>query len=109
MDEEGASVISISVNPGTVRTEGAAEVMPFVARPFVWLLFTDPAKGADATLFAATAEEVRRNKDQWKGSYIDGPGVSKTPSPKARDAVVARNLWNITEAAVRNTGVLMGM
>lgn len=106
MDEEGAGIISLSLNPGTIRTEGAADVMPFVVRPLVWLLFTDAAKGADTTMFAATAREVRENSEQWKGRYLDGPGRVKVPSPKARDAVAARNLWNITAAAVKGTGAL---
>ncbi|OLN95480.1 putative oxidoreductase C736.13-like protein 4 [Colletotrichum chlorophyti] len=106
MDEEGTNIISLSLNPGTVRTDGAAEVMPFAVRPLVWLLFTDAAKGADTTMFAATAKEVKEHSEHWKGRYLDGPGRIKTPSPKARDSVTARNLWNITAAAVKGTGVL---
>ncbi|GKT46897.1 putative oxidoreductase [Colletotrichum spaethianum] len=106
MDEDGVGITSLSVNPGTIRTEGAADVVPFVVRPLVWLLFTEPAKGADATLFAATAEEVKRDSERWKGKYLDGPGTIKTPSPKAWDDVIARNLWNITATAVQNTGAL---
>ncbi|OBR09787.1 Short-chain dehydrogenase [Colletotrichum higginsianum IMI 349063] len=106
MDEEGAGILSLSLNPGTIRTEGAADVMPLVTQPLVWLLFTDAAKGADTTMFAATAREVRENSEQWKGRYLDGPGRIKPPSPKARDAVAARNLWNITAAAVKGTGAL---
>ncbi|KAF6789049.1 oxidoreductase C736.13-like protein 4 [Colletotrichum sojae] len=106
MDEEGADIISLSINPGTVRTEGAADVMPFVVRPFVWLLFTDAAKGADTTMFAATARDVKEDRERWKGQHLDGPGNIKTPSPKARDAAIARSLWDVTAAAVKGTGAL---
>ncbi|CAG1998534.1 unnamed protein product [Fusarium graminearum] len=100
MDEEDANIISLSLNPGTVRTDGAANVMPFMVRPLVRFLFTAPERGADTSLFAATAEEIKENSERWKGRYLDGPGRIKVPSLRARDAVAGRNLWNITEAAV---------
>ncbi|KAM0401881.1 hypothetical protein ACHAQC_002578 [Fusarium culmorum] len=106
MDEEDANIISLSLNPGTVRTDGAANVMPFMVRPLVRFLFTAPERGADTSLFAATAKEIKENSEQWKGRYLDGPGRIKVPSLRARDAVAGRNLWNITEAAVRGTGAL---
>ncbi|OHW91526.1 NAD-p-binding protein [Colletotrichum incanum] len=109
MDEEMVSINSLSVDPGTIRTERAANMMPFVVRPLVWLLFIDAAKGADATMFAATVEEVKRDSDRWRGHLLDGPGVIKTSSPKARNVVTARNLWNTTAAAVQNTGALDGI
>ncbi|KAG5743196.1 hypothetical protein H9Q70_014087 [Fusarium xylarioides] len=92
MDEEGADIISLSLNPGTVRTDGAADVMPFMVRPLVYLLFTAPERGADTSLFAAAAKEVRENSEQWKGRYLDGPGKIKVPSLRAQDAVAGRNL-----------------
>ncbi|KAH7151411.1 hypothetical protein DER46DRAFT_690373 [Fusarium sp. MPI-SDFR-AT-0072] len=106
MDEEDANIISLSLNPGTVRTDGAADVMPFMVRPLVRLLFTAPERGADTSLFAATGKEIKENSEQWKGRYLDGPGRIKMPSLRAQDAVAGRNLWNITEAAVRATGAL---
>ncbi|KAK7403407.1 hypothetical protein QQX98_010820 [Neonectria punicea] len=106
MDEDGVSIISLSLNPGTVRTEGAAEVMPFMVRPLVYLLFAAPERGADTSLFAATAQEVKENSEKWKGRYIDGPGKIKVPSLRARDLVAGRNLWNTTELAVRAIGAL---
>ncbi|KAH7258850.1 uncharacterized protein BKA55DRAFT_723558 [Fusarium redolens] len=106
MDEDDANIISLSLNPGTVRTDGAADVMPFMVRPLVYLLFTAPERGADTSLFAATAKDVKENSEQWKGRYLDGPGKIKEPSLRARNAVAGRNLWNITESAVRAIGVL---
>ncbi|KAI6752570.1 hypothetical protein HG530_013939 [Fusarium avenaceum] len=106
MDEDNANIISLSLNPGTVRTEGAADVMPFMVRPLVYLLFTAPERGADTSLFAATAKEVRENSEEWKGRYLDGPGKIKMPSVRARDIIAGRNLWNITETAVKALGAL---
>ncbi|EKG13734.1 hypothetical protein MPH_09200 [Macrophomina phaseolina MS6] len=106
MDAEGVDIISISLNPGPVKTQGAADVLPFMVRPMVWLFFKDPAEGAQTTLFAAAAAEIREEKERWKGGYLDGPGKLKSPSPRARDPQVAYNLWHTTESAVRAIGVL---
>ncbi|KAI9152361.1 Short-chain dehydrogenase/reductase [Paramyrothecium foliicola] len=106
MDAENVKIISLSLNPGTVRTDGAAQAMPFMVRPLVGLLFTEPQRGADTTMFAATSKAVKENSELWKGRYLDGPGRITSPSPRAEDGVTARNLWNITESAVRGTGAL---
>ncbi|XP_044724160.1 short chain dehydrogenase domain-containing protein [Hirsutella rhossiliensis] len=88
MDVEPGNIISLSLNPGPVKTEGAA------------------GAGARTTLFAAAADEVRENSERWKGRFLDGPGRVKSPSRRAQDVVAARNLWSITAAAVRATGAL---
>lgn len=106
LEEESANIISLSLHPGAVKTEGAAGVMPFLARPVVALTFMPTDKGALTSLFAATAKEVRENRDHWKGGYLDGPATLALPTSRSRDPVAARNLWNTTEAAVRATGVL---
>lgn len=104
MDEENTDIISISLNPGTVKTDGATSAMPFMVRPFVWLFFTAPDKGALTILFAAAAKTVRENAELWKGRYLDGLAYIKTPSPRSQDLAAARNLWTTTEAAVRALG-----
>lgn len=103
---EAENIISVSVNPGPIRTEGAANVMPFMVRPVVGLFFDAPEKGALPTLYAAAAKEVKENSDRWKGRYSDSPGVTKDPTPKSQDAVAARDLWDTTEAAVKALGIL---
>lgn len=106
LDEESANIVSLSLHPGAVKTEGAADVMPLLTRPVVALFFMPADKGALTTLFAATAKEVREDRDYWKGGYLDGPTSLALPSPRSQDPVAARNLWTTTESAVRATGVL---
>ncbi|CAN8103585.1 unnamed protein product [Discula destructiva] len=106
MDEDNSNVLSLSINPGPVKTEGALPALPFLARPMVALFFTAPAKGALTQLFAATATEVSQDKEKYKGAYLDGPGSIKTPATRALDVILARNLWKVTEAAVKAVGAL---
>ncbi|KAF4591864.1 short-chain dehydrogenase [Ophiocordyceps camponoti-floridani] len=107
LDAENHDIISLSVQPGIVRTRGASRAMPWVARPLLWL-FSDASsdQGARTSLFAATAEEVKRHGEAWKGRYLDGPGEVGVPSLRARDWGLACNLWHLTEGAVRATGAL---
>ncbi|PHH80452.1 hypothetical protein CDD80_1462 [Ophiocordyceps camponoti-rufipedis] len=106
LDAENHDIISLSIQPGIVKTKGASQAMPLVARPLLWL-FTDGAReGARTSLFAATAEEVKRDSEVWKGRYLDGPGEIGVPSLRARDWGLAGNLWHLTEGAVRATGAL---
>jgi hypothetical protein len=84
---EDAKIVSLSLNPVTVRTDGAADVMPFMVRPLVYLLFTAPERGADTSLFAATAKEIKESSEQWEGRYLDGPGRIKVPPLRAWDSV----------------------
>lgn len=107
MDEENTMITSLCVNPGPVKTQGAADAMPYMVRPFV-ALFTPVDKGSLGTLYAATAEGVKYQREYFKGRYLDNASmyVIKPPSPASQDEVAARNLWVTTESAVRALGVL---
>ena len=106
LDAEGTGILSLSLNPGPVCTEGASTVMPFMVRPLVGLLFTPVEQGVRTQLFAATAREVRQASARWRGQFLDGPGKIQVASAGSRDEVTARNLWDLTERAVRATGAL---
>lgn len=107
MDEEKTNITSICVNPGPVQTQGAADAMPYMVRPFV-ALFTPIDQGSLGTIFACTADEVKNNKDFFKGRYLDHASmhVIKPPSPRSQDEVAARNLWTTTMSAVEALGML---
>ncbi|RCI09354.1 hypothetical protein L249_3744 [Ophiocordyceps polyrhachis-furcata BCC 54312] len=69
LDAGKHDILSLSINPGIVRTEGAVSAMPmpFMVRPLVWLFFTCAARGARTSLFAAAAEEVRADRGGVEG------------------------------------------
>lgn len=100
-------ITSMCVNPGPVKTQGAADAMPYVVRPFV-ALFTPVHKGSLGTLYAATGEDAKIHRDSFKGRYLDNASmhVIKLPSPRSQDKVAARNLWVTTRSAVMALGLL---
>lgn len=107
MDEEKTNITSVCVNPGPVKTQGAADAMPYMVRPFV-ALFAPVSKGSLGTLYAATAEDVTHHREYFKGRYLDNASMNviKPPSSASQNGVAARNLWVTTESAVRALGVL---
>lgn len=57
-----------------------------------------PYKGAITPLFAATAPAVEENN--WRGEYFEPLAKRATPSALARDAGLARTLWEFSERVV---------
>ncbi|KAF7968134.1 hypothetical protein HWV62_31752, partial [Athelia sp. TMB] len=61
-------------------------------------------QGATTALFAASAIEVKRNAQVYKGAYMVPYGKVQSPSALAKDDVLAENLWKISEAFLENGG-----
>ena len=100
-DAAGIDLVSTSVHPGMVDTDGAAAAMP-AAWVFTLykLLAVSLEKGATSPLFAATALEVRRDKELYKGRYLDEKGRVAKSHPEAENMQVARDLWETTRKGV---------
>ncbi|MGP1683440.1 MAG: hypothetical protein ACTS8S_14050, partial [Giesbergeria sp.] len=91
----GSGVITYSLHPGVVATE----VWRSVPLPLAWLLklaLISPEKGARTTLHCATSASAAAES----GLYYD-ECRSKTPSRAARDAALARTLWERSEDWLR--------
>jgi len=102
-DAASIDLVSTSVHPGAVSTEGAATAMPAEwIFTLLKLVAVSPEMGATSSLFAATAAEVRQDKEAYKGRYLDEKGRVKTPHSKAQSPLVARDLWETTKAGVED-------
>ena len=91
----GSGVTTYSLHPGVVATE----VWRAVPWPLGWLLklaLISPEKGARTTLHCATSADAAGQT----GLYYD-ECRPRTPSRVARDAALARTLWEKSEAWVR--------
>jgi NAD(P)-dependent dehydrogenase (short-subunit alcohol dehydrogenase family) len=91
----GSGVTTYSLHPGVVATE----VWRSVPWPLGWLLklaMTSPEKGARTTLHCATSAIAAAET----GLYYDECSP-KTPSRAARDAALAKTLWDRSEEWVR--------
>lgn len=111
-DAAGWGLASIAAHPGVSRTDlvsnGVGRMSPFrFARNLLWFLFQPAAQGALPTLFAATSSEARAGGYYGPDRLRETRGFpteAKVP-PQARDAHVAKRLWDVSE---RLTGVTFG-
>lgn len=104
MDAENIPIISTSLNPGIVATEGQSRLTFGLLGPFWWLIKTfasgSPGKGAVPSLYLAVAEEVRNRKEDFAGRYFDPSLKAVAPSKLASDPKLATNLWELSEKTV---------
>ncbi|OLN85423.1 putative oxidoreductase C736.13-like protein 8 [Colletotrichum chlorophyti] len=99
MDEQGLPILSISVHPGGVDSEGCKDIGNAVFS-LVRSTFLTPDQGAITTLFAATAEKVRQNPETFKGKYLEPYGKVVTPHPVSKNQKQVKGMWDNTTLEV---------
>ncbi|KAH9835137.1 NAD-P-binding protein [Rhodofomes roseus] len=112
-NEAGTPIVTMSVDPGLVRTEGvendAASQPPGVSHVMSLLiraLWTPPARGAFTSVFAAAAPVVRAQMERYKGAYLQAPGrIGAPPHADARNPALARELWDTTNRLLEEMGI----
>jgi NAD(P)-dependent dehydrogenase (short-subunit alcohol dehydrogenase family) len=103
--EGGAGILSLSLHPGTIRTELArhipfADVLVPLATPITYILMKSPWEGAQTQLYALLAP--RADLAAHNGAYLADCAVAPTRNPQAGDAALAAALWAESE---RQTGL----
>lgn len=97
LTQENSRIIAITLDPGPVATDGGMGVFPGLLKPVLKLVMKTPAKGALTQLFCATATEVAKEADRYKGQFLSGPGKIAQGSERSRNKELARSLWKISE------------
>ena len=64
-----------------------------------------PALAAYGTVFAAAAPEVRAEPRKYRAAYITPPTKNTGLNKTARDPVLAKDLWELTERTLEEAGV----
>ena len=104
MDAENIPIISTSLSPGIIATEGQAGLTFGLLGPVWWLIKTfasgSPGKGAVPSLYLAVAKEVRNRRGDFAGRYFEPSLRAVAPSKLASDPKIARNLWKLSEETV---------
>ena len=104
MDAKNISIISTSLSPGMIATEGQAGLTFGMWGPVWWLIKTfasgSPEKGAIPSLYLAAAEEVRERKEEFAGRYFETNLKAVAPSKLASDPKLASNLWELSADTV---------
>ncbi|KAG9011028.1 hypothetical protein FRB94_008993 [Tulasnella sp. JGI-2019a] len=97
-------IVSISVHPGEVSSEGGLRVIeenfPWMSWLWVWLISVfalSPLHGSYTSLFAATSIRVRSRPDKYGGAYLYPFDRVGRPSWRARDRKLAEDLWKASE------------
>ncbi|KAF8972569.1 hypothetical protein BDZ97DRAFT_1649675 [Flammula alnicola] len=105
---ENSRVMVLLVHPGAILSDGAIrslKTMPFPAF-WIWLLRTmmyPQERGAFTSVFAACAP--RDNPEISHGAYIFPPNVAKVQAPAALDEGRQKQLFEVTEALLKSSGV----
>ena len=102
----GAGMRAMAVHPGMTRTNlfgHATGVQASLINAVARLTLQDPERGAESTLFAATADIPGGSFAAPGGfAHMRGSPVIATPSAGAQDAAAARKLWS---RSARLTGI----
>lgn len=110
LDARGSgAILSLSLHPGGVGTEGAMAIFTMMVKPLVWLSAIPAAKGAVTTLFAATAGAVRADEQAYKGKFLVPYGEIAPVHPVAGNEEQVRGLWQNTLAAANDYLVSEGL
>jgi len=111
-DEQKIPIICLSLNPGTVNTEGTQGVVQrqgWLLRTFATHIFNcvlpTPDQGAYTQVFASVAPLVREQADKYKGVFLMPPAKITSPSKPAESEELAKELWETTEALLKEMGV----
>ncbi|TCD60879.1 hypothetical protein EIP91_009370 [Steccherinum ochraceum] len=111
-DAENIPILSITLNPGTINTEGnlaLASRQHWLLRPiFTWLsnhVTPSPAKGAYTQVFAAVSPIARKEKEKYGGAFLMPPAVVSKPCKATENMELAAELWKTTEDLLKEIGV----
>ena len=109
LDEQGFSILVVVVHPGEVVTEGLLASNNALIRSIARFTFLTPEQGAATPLFAATANEVRRDFKKYKAMFLVPVGKIETPNPVAEDERQVKGLWRNTTAEVNRQLATQGL
>ncbi|KAI0812517.1 hypothetical protein BC629DRAFT_1579886 [Irpex lacteus] len=64
----------------------------------------NPDQGSLSTLWAATSDDVEKNRVDFQGKYFNDPGVLGGESKQGCDPELGARLWTLTEKLIREKG-----
>ncbi|CAH0052317.1 unnamed protein product [Clonostachys solani] len=100
LDKLGVPIISLSLNPGAVKSGNAVSIFSGFLQPLMRQVMLTLDEGSFTSLFAATAPEVWRQPEVYKGKYLEPVGKVQDPLRIAQDEKQAQALWDTTSKEV---------
>ncbi|KAG1870816.1 hypothetical protein F4604DRAFT_1770700 [Suillus subluteus] len=104
----GSPITVIAVHPGAVDTwsdRPALSNFKFIIKPIVSLFLLQPDQGAYTSAFAAASEEVAKQREKYKGTYLTPVGKLTEPTKVAKDEGLAKELWNTVDKFLEEKGI----
>lgn len=105
LDASNTAVTCLAIHPGEVNTFAARTPFPVTAGILMKLFFTTPEVGAYNSCFAAASPRVGRDPERYKGAYLLPVGVIGEPGQNAKREDLSEELWDTTEAILRDLGI----
>lgn len=105
LTQQNTKIIALTLDPGPVATDGGMGVFPGLLKPVLKLVMKSPAKGALTQLYCATALEIAKDTERYKGQFLNGPGKIVQASERSRSKELARSLWKISEEVLAGVDV----
>lgn len=99
-DQDKIPILSLSINPGAVKSDNAVGIFSSFLQPLIRRTMLDLDAGSFTTLFAATAPEVWRKPEVYKGKYLEPFGEVKEPHRVAKDLNQVHAFWEMTAKEV---------
>lgn len=104
-------IIAVSVHPGNVHTgqqdqfkEAYGPIFGTIMKSAVIPFMRNPDQGSLSTLWAATSDDVEKNRVDFQGKYFNDPGVLGGESKQGCDPELGARLWSLTEKLIREKG-----
>ncbi|KAM0451772.1 hypothetical protein ACHAO4_005729 [Trichoderma viride] len=101
LTQQNSNIIAITLDPGPVATESGMGIFPGLLKPVLKMVMKSPAKGALTQLFCATATEVAKEADRYKGQFLNGPGKIAQGSERSRNKELAQSFWKLSEEVLK--------
>ena len=109
LDEQGLPIVSVSVHPGEVATEGVMMINNLFIRTIARVSFLESEQGAATSAFAATATEVRQDVEKYKGKFLVPIGKVGSPNAVVEDDQQVKGLWEATNIEINEQHVTEGI
>ncbi|PNP47824.1 hypothetical protein TGAMA5MH_00876 [Trichoderma gamsii] len=109
LDAGGLPILSLSVHPGEVATEGVMAINNVFIKAIARLTFLTSQQGAATPLFAATASKIKQNQNIYGGKFLTPYGKIQAPHPVVEDAQQLQGLWEHTTKEVNEQLMALGI
>ncbi|KAL6890803.1 hypothetical protein GGI43DRAFT_430434 [Trichoderma evansii] len=105
LTQQNSKIIALTLDPGPVATDGGMGVFPGLLKPVLKLVMKSPAKGALTQLYCATALDIAKDAERYRGQFLNGLGKIVQGSERTRNKELAQSLWKVSEQILERVEV----